>query len=72
MFSWQAESGGSGIVTRRIPGQAGADEFVMKVPNNKVGRRSCCLRRHLCMIVFLICFRWDGLSLVSLGWSCYW
>ncbi|XP_057427385.1 uncharacterized protein LOC130720716 [Lotus japonicus] len=33
----EAESGGSGIVTRRIPGQAGADEFVMKVPNNKVG-----------------------------------
>ncbi|KHN29730.1 Far upstream element-binding protein 2 [Glycine soja] len=32
-----AESGGSGIVTRRLTGQAGSDEFVMKIPNNKVG-----------------------------------
>ncbi|KAH1252599.1 Far upstream element-binding protein 2 [Glycine max] len=33
----EAESGGSGIVTRRLTGQAGSDEFVMKIPNNKVG-----------------------------------
>ncbi|KAJ9555796.1 hypothetical protein OSB04_010410 [Centaurea solstitialis] len=34
----EAESGGSGIVSRRIPGQpGGAEQFVMKVPNNKVG-----------------------------------
>ncbi|KAG5018473.1 hypothetical protein JHK87_014328 [Glycine soja] len=33
----EAESGGSGIVTRRFTGQAGSDEFVMKIPNNKVG-----------------------------------
>ncbi|RDX58424.1 Far upstream element-binding protein 1, partial [Mucuna pruriens] len=32
-----AESGGSGIVARRLTGQAGSDEFVMKIPNNKVG-----------------------------------
>ncbi|KAK3004835.1 hypothetical protein RJ639_020051 [Escallonia herrerae] len=34
----EAESGGSGIVSRRVPGQPGGGEnFVMKVPNNKVG-----------------------------------
>ncbi|ESW08810.1 hypothetical protein PHAVU_009G076800 [Phaseolus vulgaris] len=33
----EAESGGSGIVARRLTGQAGSDEFVMKIPNNKVG-----------------------------------
>ncbi|KAL4307793.1 hypothetical protein S245_057441 [Arachis hypogaea] len=33
----EAESGGSGIVARRVAGQAGSDEFVMKIPNNKVG-----------------------------------
>ncbi|XP_061374852.1 uncharacterized protein LOC133317069 isoform X1 [Gastrolobium bilobum] len=33
----EAESGGSGIVTRRLTGQSGADEFSMKIPNNKVG-----------------------------------
>ncbi|KAM7490526.1 hypothetical protein LguiA_033447 [Lonicera macranthoides] len=34
----EAESGGSGIVSRRITGQqGGAEQFVMKVPNNKVG-----------------------------------
>lgn len=33
----QAESGGSGIVSRRLPGQqGGAEQFVMEVPNNKV------------------------------------
>ena len=36
LFLYQAESGGSGIVTRRLTGQAGSDEFVMKIPNNKV------------------------------------
>lgn len=36
LFLYQAESGGSGIVTRRFTGQAGSDEFVMKIPNNKV------------------------------------
>lgn len=36
-FVTQAETGGSGIVSRRIPGQpGGADQFVMQVPNNKV------------------------------------
>nr|GMD45944.1 far upstream element-binding protein 1-like [Ipomoea batatas] len=34
----EAESGGSGIVSRRVTGQqAGAEQFVMQVPNNKVG-----------------------------------
>ncbi|XP_047154796.1 far upstream element-binding protein 1-like [Vigna umbellata] len=33
----EAESGGSGIVARRLTGQAGSDEFVMRIPNNKVG-----------------------------------
>lgn len=32
----QAESGGQGIVSRRISGQAGSEQFVMKIPNNKV------------------------------------
>uniref|UniRef100_A0A5B6ZHN7 K Homology domain-containing protein n=2 Tax=Davidia involucrata TaxID=16924 RepID=A0A5B6ZHN7_DAVIN len=34
----EAETGGSGVVSRRLPGQqAGAEQFVMEVPNNKVG-----------------------------------
>ncbi|KAL8537367.1 hypothetical protein ACS0TY_012496 [Phlomoides rotata] len=34
----QAEAGGSGIVSRRVTGQpSGAEQFVMKIPNNKVG-----------------------------------
>ncbi|XP_009589045.1 uncharacterized protein [Nicotiana tomentosiformis] len=34
----EADAGGSGIVSRRITGQvSGAEQFVMKVPNNKVG-----------------------------------
>ncbi|KAL3500687.1 hypothetical protein ACH5RR_039780 [Cinchona calisaya] len=34
----EAEAGGSGIVSRRVTGQlSGADQFVMRVPNNKVG-----------------------------------
>ncbi|XP_031119767.1 far upstream element-binding protein 2-like isoform X2 [Ipomoea triloba] len=34
----EADSGGSGIVSRRLTGQqSGAEQFVMKVPNNKVG-----------------------------------
>ncbi|KAK9072064.1 hypothetical protein SSX86_008496 [Deinandra increscens subsp. villosa] len=34
----EAESGGSGIVSRRLPGQqGGAEQFVMQVANNKVG-----------------------------------
>ncbi|CAA0824245.1 KH domain-containing protein [Striga hermonthica] len=34
----EADTGGSGIVSRRVGGQgAGADQFVLKVPNNKVG-----------------------------------
>lgn len=35
----QAEAGGSGIVSRRLTGQAGSEQFVMKVPNNKVYRK---------------------------------
>lgn len=38
LCSQQAESGGSGIVARRVAGQAGSDEFVTKIPNNKVRR----------------------------------
>ncbi|KAL2346541.1 hypothetical protein Fmac_000541 [Flemingia macrophylla] len=30
------ESGGSGIIARRLTGQSGSDEFSMKIPNNKV------------------------------------
>ncbi|KAF5199571.1 Far upstream element-binding protein, partial [Thalictrum thalictroides] len=33
----EAESGGSGTVSKRFNGQPGADQFSMKVPNNKVG-----------------------------------
>ncbi len=34
----EAESGGSGIVSRRVTGQpGGAEQFVMQIPNNKVG-----------------------------------
>ncbi|PIN13248.1 K-homology type RNA binding protein [Handroanthus impetiginosus] len=34
----EAEAGGSGIVSRRVAGQpSGAEQFVMKIPNNKVG-----------------------------------
>lgn len=37
LFSWQADAGGSGIVSRRLTGQqSGAEQFVMKIPNNKV------------------------------------
>ncbi|KAL5558760.1 hypothetical protein UlMin_034971 [Ulmus minor] len=32
-----AESGGQGVVSRRVGGQAGAEQFVMQIPNNKVG-----------------------------------
>lgn len=33
----QAESGGSGIVSRRVTGQpGGTEQFVMQIPNNKV------------------------------------
>ncbi|CAH9126610.1 unnamed protein product [Cuscuta epithymum] len=34
----EADSGGSGIVSRRLTGQqSGAEQYVMQVPNNKVG-----------------------------------
>ncbi|XP_019261169.1 PREDICTED: far upstream element-binding protein 2 isoform X1 [Nicotiana attenuata] len=34
----EADSGGSGLVNRRLPGQqSGGEQFSMKVPNNKVG-----------------------------------
>ncbi|XP_050938399.1 uncharacterized protein LOC103487791 isoform X2 [Cucumis melo] len=33
----EAESGGSGIVSRRLTGPSGSEQFVMKIPNNKVG-----------------------------------
>lgn len=33
----EAEAGGSGGGSRRMSGQAGSEQFVMKVPNNKVG-----------------------------------
>ncbi|GAB4854431.1 hypothetical protein Ancab_023014 [Ancistrocladus abbreviatus] len=33
----EAEAGGSGIVSRRVTTQAGSDQFVTKIPNNKVG-----------------------------------
>ncbi|GAB2274015.1 hypothetical protein Dimus_008785 [Dionaea muscipula] len=33
----EAEAGGSGIITRRLTGQVGSEQFVMKIPNNKVG-----------------------------------
>ncbi|MCD7447849.1 hypothetical protein HAX54_035780 [Datura stramonium] len=34
----EADSGGSGLVSRRLPGQqSGGEQFSMKVPNNKVG-----------------------------------
>ncbi|OMO66933.1 hypothetical protein CCACVL1_20926 [Corchorus capsularis] len=33
----QAEAGGSGIVSRRLTGQAGSEHFEMQIPNNKVG-----------------------------------
>ncbi|KAH0705150.1 hypothetical protein KY290_009846 [Solanum tuberosum] len=34
----EADSGGSGLVSRRLPGQqSGGEQFSLKVPNNKVG-----------------------------------
>ncbi|XP_051137066.1 uncharacterized protein LOC127255538 [Andrographis paniculata] len=34
----EADAGGSGIASRRVTGQSsGSDQFVMKIPNNKVG-----------------------------------
>ncbi|KAL3746846.1 hypothetical protein ACJRO7_015744 [Eucalyptus globulus] len=34
----EAEAGGSGIISKRVTGPTGsADQFVMKIPNNKVG-----------------------------------
>ncbi|KAL0323770.1 UNVERIFIED_CONTAM: Far upstream element-binding protein 2 [Sesamum calycinum] len=34
----EADAGGSGVVSRRLAGQpSGSEQFVMKVPNNKVG-----------------------------------
>ncbi|KAF3648187.1 putative NADH-plastoquinone oxidoreductase [Capsicum annuum] len=34
----EADAGGSGLVSRRLPGQlSGGEQFSMKVPNNKVG-----------------------------------
>ncbi|OMO86582.1 hypothetical protein COLO4_21037 [Corchorus olitorius] len=33
----EAEAGGSGIVSRRLTGQAGSEHFEMQIPNNKVG-----------------------------------
>uniref|UniRef100_A0A2N9F7Z0 K Homology domain-containing protein n=1 Tax=Fagus sylvatica TaxID=28930 RepID=A0A2N9F7Z0_FAGSY len=37
VLSEVAEAGGSGVVSRRLTGQSGAEKFVMKIPNNKVG-----------------------------------
>lgn len=37
MYLIQADSGGSGLVSRRLPGQqSGGEQFSLKVPNNKV------------------------------------
>ena len=47
VFLYQAESGGPAIVSRRSTGQAGAETFVMKIPNNKV-------REFLCVINFFV------------------
>ncbi|KAL4296645.1 hypothetical protein GQ457_12G021000 [Hibiscus cannabinus] len=33
----EAEAGGSGMVSRRMTGQAGSEHFEMKIPSNKVG-----------------------------------
>ncbi|KAK8597550.1 hypothetical protein V6N13_094953 [Hibiscus sabdariffa] len=33
----EAEAGGSGMVSRRVTGQAGSEHFEMKIPSNKVG-----------------------------------
>lgn len=45
---YQAESGGPAIVSRRLTGQAGAETFVMKIPNNKVDEFFCI---HQCFVV---------------------
>jgi hypothetical protein len=65
----QAESGGNGLVTRRMGGQGGADEFSMKIPNNKVGRSyETAFFFWLCVefslgsnVFFSFFFGWDGL-----------
>lgn len=36
LFSRQAEIGGSGLVNRRVPGQQSGEQYVTKIPNNKV------------------------------------
>ncbi|KAH7835461.1 hypothetical protein Vadar_026277 [Vaccinium darrowii] len=33
----EAEAGGSGLVNRRVPGQQSGEQYVTKIPNNKVG-----------------------------------
>lgn len=53
LFLYQAESGGSGIVTRRFTGQAGSDEFVMKIPNNKVWKGDV-YKLMLCTVFYVI------------------
>lgn len=55
LFLYQAESGGSGIVTRRLTGQAGSDEFVMKIPNNKVWKGDMYKLIMLCTVFYVIC-----------------
>ena len=47
----QAESGGQGVTSRRGGGQSGSEQFVMKVPNNKVCK-SYCIFEPVTLVLF--------------------
>lgn len=62
-----------------MPGQAGSDEFVMMIPNNKVGKgfyvKNAWLFSEILSFLDLFCFvlLWlDGLSPSSSGWPYNW
>ena len=44
--------GGSGIIARRVAGQAGSDEYVSKIPNNKVCKGVVCT--HMIYVMYLV------------------
>ena len=66
----EAEAGGSGVVSRRLTGQSGADKFVMKIPNNKVYISYCFCQLELKVLLARFRVLFD-MHLIS-GWSCNW
>ncbi|KAF9614038.1 hypothetical protein IFM89_014838 [Coptis chinensis] len=61
----EAESGGSGLVSKRFTGQPGAEQFSMKVPNNKA--HYYLFLFYFCLVVLTV----QSLTLFGsrLGWS---